>query len=146
MTLGRPLANTRRLRARRPRRADAGGGAGRAAGGRRRRGRALPRTGPSRPRSRSWPSRSATGSPTVPGDGSAGARTGRWKRCPCPTAVTTCDRVRAALDRRRGPRQPLGEVAEPGGDHRARLRDQLLGHQRLGGQHQRGHRRGVLDA
>ena len=54
-------------------------------------------------------------------------------------------RERANLDRRGRPRQALGEVAEARRDDRARLGDQLLGDERLGRQHQRGHRRGVLD-
>ena len=40
-------------------------------------------------------------------------------------------------DRRRRPRQALGEVAEARGDDRAGLGDQLLGHERLGRQQQR---------
>src|SRR3954452_9379598 len=49
------------------------------------------------------------------------------------------------LDGRGGPRHALGEVAEAGGDDRAGLRDQLLRDERLGGQQQRRHRRGVLE-
>jgi hypothetical protein len=50
-----------------------------------------------------------------------------------------------ALDRRGRPSQSLREAAEARRDHGTRLRHELLGDERLGREHQRGHRRHLPD-